>query len=384
MTLITTTSDLETFCNRAEKFSEIMIDTEFVRETTYWSQLCLIQVGLPNEAVAIDPLAKDIDLTSFLNLLQNKTITKVFHSGRQDVEIFYHLTGKIPTPLFDTQIAAMVCGFGESVGYDVLVQKYAKISIDKTSRYTHWAQRPLTEKQLAYALADVIHLRIVYEKLYKKIISDERLHWLEDELAILKNPITYSMDPYDVWKKIRVRSPKSRMLAVLRELAAWREITAQNRNIPKGRILRDDVLLELAASSPRLPQDLKRMRGIPPHFFEKDDGKHILKLIEKAYSLPLEDCPQVKKIEPSPAGASALVEMLKLLLKIKADKYHVAPKLIATNADLEKIARKSDPLVPALQGWRREIFGEAALALKAGKISIGLKNNKITLIPIEH
>ena len=383
MTLISKTSDLTAFCERAAKSSYIMVDTEFVRETTYWPQLCLIQVGLPEEAVAIDPLAKDIDLKPFFELLQNPHVIKVFHSGRQDIEIFYHLTGNIPTPIFDTQIAGMVCGFGESVGYDVLVQKYAKISIDKSSRYTHWAQRPLTEKQLTYALGDVIHLRIIYEKLYSRILEEDRLHWLQEEVAILTDPGTYAIDPYDVWQKIRVRSPKPRMLGGLREVAAWREITAQQRKIPKGRVLRDEVMLELAAASPRTSAELSRMRGLSPSFIDGKEGKSILALIEKAHALPLEDCPQVKREGASPPGSSALAEMLRLLLKVKAEKYHVAPKLIATSADLETIARVADPHVPALEGWRREIFGNAALALKAGKVAIGIRNHKIALIPLD-
>jgi len=383
MSLITKTEDLKAFCERAAKSPYIMVDTEFVRETTYWPQLCLVQVGLADEAVAIDPLAEGINLQPVFDLLQNPHVIKVFHSGRQDVEIFYHLTGQIPQPLFDTQIAGMVCGFGESVGYDVLVQKYAKVSIDKSSRYTHWAQRPLTEKQLIYALGDVIHLRIIYEKLYARILEEDRLHWLQEEVDILTDPRTYMIDPYDVWQKIRVRTPRPRMLAILREIAAWREITAQKRNIPRGRVVRDEVMIELAAASPRNVSELGRMRGLSSSFIDGKDGKMILELIEKAHALPLEDCPQVKKEGASPPGASALMEMLRLLLKIKAEKYHVAQKLIATSADLETIARSSDPQVPALEGWRREVFGNAALALKTGKVAIGIKNHKITLIPLE-
>lgn len=382
MSLITTTTDLIAFCERAKQESYITVDTEFVREHTYWSQLCLIQVGLEKEAVAIDPLVKGIDLNCFFDLLQDPKVIKVFHSARQDIEIFYHLTGKIPRPLFDTQIAGMVCGFGESVGYDVLVQKFAKIAIDKSSRYTHWAQRPLTEKQLQYALGDVIHLRIIYEKLFKIIQDGDRFHWLEEELSILENPKTYEIDPYTVWEKIRARSAKSRMLAVLREIAAWREITAQNRNLPRGRVMQDNVMLGLAASAPQSLLEMSKMRGLSNSLLEGKEGKVILALIEKALALPFEDCPQVKKEYASPPGTTALVEMLRLLLKIKAEKYHVAQKLIATNTDLEIIARSSDPHVPALEGWRREIFGNAALALKAGKVAIGIKNHKISLIDL--
>lgn len=383
MTLITKTDDLSAFCERAASSSYIMVDTEFIREKTYWSQLCLIQVGLADEAIAIDPLSKEIDLSPFLELLQNPYVTKVFHSGRQDIEIFYHLTGKIPEPIFDTQIAAMVCGFGESVAYDILVQKFTNLSIDKSSRYTNWAQRPLSEKQLTYALGDVIHLRPVYEKLYKFIMAEDRLHWLEDEVSVLKDPATYEVDPYMVWQKIKIRTPRPRTLAILRELAAWREIKAQKHDIPRSRVMRDDSMLELAAASPRTSQELKRMRGFSLSSLEGKESEVILGLIEKAHELPIEDCPQVKKMTTFPPGSSALVEMLRLLLKIKAEKYHVAQKLIATTSDLEAIARQTDPSVPALTGWRREVFGNAALALKEGKVAIGIKKHKIALIPLE-
>jgi ribonuclease D len=383
MTLITKTTDLIAFCKRAQEMPYITVDTEFVRENTYWPQLCLIQVGLEKEAVAIDPLAEQLELAPFFELLQNPTIIKVFHSARQDIEIFYHLTNKIPHPIFDTQIAAMVCGFGDSVAYDVLVQRFAKVSIDKSSRYTHWAQRPLTDKQLHYALGDVIHLRIIYEKLLKIIGKDDRFHWLTEELYILENPKTYEIDPYTVWEKIKARSAKPRMLAILRELAAWREITAQKRDLPRGRVMQDSVMLGLAASSPRSFDEMSKMRGLSKSMLEGKQGQDILSLIEKAHSLPIEDCPQLRFETPSPPGTSALVEMLRLLLKIKAEHHHVAQKLIATSMDLETIARSEDPQVPALEGWRREVFGNAALALKAGKVAIGIKNHKITLIPTE-
>lgn len=382
MNLITTTSRLSDFCKRAAHATYITVDTEFVRETTYWPQLCLIQVGLENEAAIIDPLAKDIDMSAFFDLLQHPNITKVFHSGRQDIEIFYHLTEQIPAPVFDTQIAAMVCGFGESVGYDVLVQKYAKVSIDKSSRYTHWAQRPLSEKQLSYALGDVTHLRIIYEKLMAKIVEEDRLHWLHDELAVLTSPTTYAIDPYTIWQKIRVKSPKPRFLAILRELAAWREFTAQRRNVPRGRVLRDEFMLELAASAPTTVEDLKRMRGIPSSIGEGKEKEEILRLVKKAQDLPLEDCPQVPRRSELGPGSTALIEMLRLLLKIESEKYHVAQKLIATTDDLERIAR-GDENVPALLGWRREVFGNSALALKEGRIALGLKNNRITLLSLD-
>ena len=384
MKIITKTSDLKELCGRAVHESFITLDTEFVRETTYWPQLCLIQMGLADEACIIDPLSKEMDLAPFFELLQTPNLIKVVHSGRQDVEIFYHLTGQIPSNLFDTQIAAMVCGFGESVAYDALVRQYAKVSIDKSSGYTHWGQRPLTEKQLKYALGDVTHLRLIYEKLHERLVKEDRLHWLDEELSILTDPKTYAIDPYEMWQRIRVRSPKPRMLAVLREIAAWREITAQKRNVPRGRILRDESMLELSAASPHSLDELSRMRGLGSLLNEKGRKEELLELIKKGATLPLEDCPQVKKYVDSPPGASALLEMLKLLLKIKSDKYHVAAKLIATSGDLEEISRSQNPQVPALEGWRREVFGNAALALKEGKVAIGIRNNRIALIPLDN
>jgi ribonuclease D len=383
MSLITKTADLVAFCERAKKESYITVDTEFVREQTYWPQLCLIQVGLPTEAIAIDVLAEGMDLTSFLELLQDPHVIKVFHSARQDVEIFYHLTGKTPVPLFDTQVAAMVCGFGESVGYDALVQKFAKVKIDKSSRYTNWSQRPLTKTQLDYALGDVTHLRIVYEKLLKTIQKDNRLHWLEEELFIVQNPKTYEVNPYTIWEKIKAKSANARMLAVLRELAAWREITAQKRNVPRGWVMQETVMLALAASAPRSLPEFKKMRGVPPSLLIPKNAKEILALIDKAMTLPREDCPQTKQESSSPPGTFSLTEMLRLLLKIKAEEFNVAQKLIASLADLEIIARSPNPQVPALEGWRREIFGEAALALKEGKVAIGIKDHRICLIPLE-
>jgi ribonuclease D len=384
MSLITNTTDLIAFCERAKQEPYITVDTEFVREHTYWAKLCLIQVGLEKEAVAIDPLSEEIDLSSFFNLLQDHQVLKVFHSARQDIEIFYHRTGQIPSPLFDTQVAAMVCGFGESIGYEVLVQKFAKTAIDKSSRYTHWAQRPLTKKQLNYALGDVIHLRVIYDNLIKIISKEDRFHWFEEEMAILTSPQTYEINPYRVWEKIRAKSAKPRMLAILREIAAWRELKAQEKNMPRVRIMQENMMLELAAAAPQSVEELSQIRGLSTSFIEGNRGKTVLELIQKAMALPIEDCPQVKVWEgSSPPGSSALVEMLRLLLKIKAEKYHVAQKLIATNADLEIIARSPDPQVPALEGWRREVFGTAALALKEGKVAIGIKDHRIALIPLE-
>lgn len=382
MNLITTTDKLEEFCQRAKFSDYITIDTEFIRESSYWPQLCLIQVADEHNAVAIDPLSADLDLGPLFALLQNPDVVKVFHAARQDIEIFYYLTNKIPTPVFDTQIAAMVCGFGEAVSYEVLVNTFAKMSIDKSQRFTNWAQRPLSEKQLSYALGDVIHLRIIYEKLLARITKVGRHEWLSDELGVLLSPSTYNIDPYEVWRKIRYRSAKPQMLAVLREVAAWRELYAQKKDLPRNRVLRDEILLEIAAAAPKNLEELTRIRGMSAGFLEKNRGEEILALILKASSLPLEECPQPKISEKSPPGHNVTMEMLKMLLKLKCDQHGVAQKLVATVSDLEDIARNAQGAIPALTGWRRDIFGEDALALKAGKLAITLKNNKIELLQL--
>lgn len=382
MKTINETSALELFCKQAQSNTFITIDTEFIRETTYWPELCLIQVATENEAVLIDPLSSGLELYPLFELLRNENVTKVFHSARQDIEIFYHLTGELPNNLFDTQIAAMVCGFGASIGYEALVQKYTKAKIDKSSRYTNWAQRPLSQKQQEYAISDVTHLRTIYQKLHEKITTEDRYHWLEDELKVLNDPNTYSIDPYSVWQKVRVRSPKPRMLAILRELAAWREMKAQQMNVPRGRVLRDDVLVELSAAAPTNSDELNRMRGLTSNIVQ-NEASSILEKIKVGKELPIEDCPKTRRIKEEVPGVNALIEMLKLLLIIKADKYHVAAKMIATSDDLEEIARSQDPQVPALEGWRNEVFGEAAMKLKRGEVAIGIVNDRISLIEVE-
>ncbi|HYD69381.1 ribonuclease D, partial [Azospirillum sp.] len=272
MTLITTTSELDAFCRGLAGADYITVDTEFLREKTYYPQLCLIQVAGPDGAVAIDPLAEGIDLTSLLDVLVDPNVLKVFHAARQDVEIFFHLTGKIPHPLFDTQVAAMVCGFGESVGYETLVTKLAGARIDKSSRFTDWSARPLTERQLTYALSDVIHLRPAFEKLRKRLNRTGRAHWLEEEMAVLTNPATYTVEPDTSWQRLKVRTNKPRFMAILKELAAWREREAQRRDLPRSRVLRDEALLEIAAHAPTTVDDLARTRGMGRGFAEGKQG----------------------------------------------------------------------------------------------------------------
>ncbi|MGE4062970.1 MAG: ribonuclease D [Rhodospirillaceae bacterium] len=375
MPLITDTSALSALCDRLNQTEFVTVDTEFMRETTYWAKLCLVQVAGPDEAYCIDPLANGINLKPLYDLLANPKVLKVFHAGRQDLEIFYTATTQVPTPIFDTQIAAMVCGFGDQVGYETLVSKLAGAHLDKSQRFTDWSQRPLTERQVKYALGDVTHLRKVYAALSKKLEKSGRLPWLQEETDTLTDPATYRVEPREAWRRIRARTRAPRLLCVLRELAAWRELTAQAMDMPRQRVAKDDALLELAASMPVTADDIKRSRLAK----SLASGKYVdgvLAAIAKGRSIPESDCPKPDRQDngdnPAPR---AIVELLKLLLKTKADRHHVAQRLIATSDDVEAIALADDADVPALHGWRRELFGEDALKLKHGKLAIGLSAN---------
>ncbi len=372
MTLITDTSALADFCESLKSAAFITVDTEFMRETTYWAKLCLVQVGGPNDARCIDPLAPGIDLSPLYTLLANPEVLKVFHAGRQDLEIFYTATGSVPTPVFDTQIAAMVCGFGDQVGYETLVSKLTGGRLDKSQRFTDWARRPLTDRQVEYALGDVTHLRTVYTKLVKKLEQTGRKSWLDEEDAVLASPDTYKVDPREIWRRIRVRTRAPQLLAVLRELAEWRELTAQSLDMPRQRVAKDDALLELAASLPKTVDDIKRSRIAKP----LASGKYVdgvLEAIIKGLAVPDSECPRLDGISGRDDQApKALVELLKLLLKTKAETHDVAQKLIASSDDVEAIAQSDSADVPALHGWRRELFGNDALKLKHGGLAIGL------------
>ncbi|MBK3732974.1 ribonuclease D [Azospirillum brasilense] len=381
MTLITTTEDLDAFCRSLAGAEYITVDTEFLREKTYWPQLCLVQVGGPNGAVAIDPLAEGIDLAPLFRVMVDPAILKVFHAARQDVEIFWHLSGQIPHPLFDTQVAAMVCGFGESVGYETLVTKLAGARIDKSSRFTDWSQRPLTERQLTYALSDVIHLRPAYEKLKRRLVRSGRAHWLEEEMAVLTDPATYQVDPDSSWLRLKVRTNKPRFMAVLKELAAWREREAQRRDLPRSRVLRDEALLEIAAHAPTSVDDLARTRGMGRGFAEGRQGAEVLACVQKGLDIPDSDLPRVEPREEPPPGLQPIVELLRVLLKMKCEENNVASKLIASAADLEAIAADDAAEVPAMQGWRRELFGDDALALKHGRIGLAVLDRRVRIVP---
>ncbi|ACI98944.1 ribonuclease D [Rhodospirillum centenum] len=382
MMLITTTADLAAFVTRLKGAEYVTVDTEFMREKTYWPQLCLVQVAGPDEAAAIDPLAEGMDLTPLFELLHDPGVLKVFHAARQDVEIFVHLTGAVPAPLFDTQIAAMVCGFGDSVGYETLITKLTSARIDKSSRFTDWSQRPLTERQLSYALSDVTHLRPAYEKLRRRLAKTGREHWLDEENVILADPATYRVDPEEAWRRLKVRTEKPRFLAVLKEVAAWREREAQRKDIPRNRVLRDEAIVEIAAHAPTTVEDLARTRGLGASLAQGRYGTEVLAAIQTALALPPDQLPRPDPRNDMPPGIAPTVELLRVLLKMVCDANDVASKLVANVSDLEAIAADDEADVPALKGWRRELFGEPALKLKHGRLALAIEKRKVKLVDI--
>lgn len=377
--IISDNMKLEEFCAPLHKADFITVDTEFLREKTYYPKLCLIQISGPDGmAAAIDPLAQDIALDPVFDLLFDESLLKVFHSARQDLEIFYNLTGKIVRPVFDTQIAAMVCGYGDQVGYEALIRNIIGAQIDKSSQFTNWSNRPLSEKQLDYALADVTHLCGAYRHLREKLAENGRTEWVFEEEEILSDPATYANPPERAWERIKVKSPKPRTLAVLKELAAWREEEAQKRDIPKGWILRDDTLADMAAQAPKDVSALKKIRGISADMAAGSRGKRLLELIGKALQSPPGSWPVPKKKKPLPPDSTACLDALKMLLKINAGQNGVAPRLLASQKDLEDLVQKEKTLdSPLLKGWRYEIFGRDALALQNGDLAIGIKHGKI-------
>jgi ribonuclease D len=385
MSLIADTTSLAAFCQRLKDTPYITVDTEFMREKTYWPLLCLVQVAGPDEAHAIDPMAPDMDLSPLFELMANPKVLKVFHAARQDLEIFHHLSGSVPTPLFDTQVAAMVCGFGDAVSYETLASQLARARIDKSLRFTDWAQRPLTDRQLTYALADVTHLRPAYEKLQKRLDRDGRAEWLSDEMALLNDPNTYITNPEDSWRRLKPRSSSPRFLMVLKELAAWREREAQERDLPRQRVVRDETLMEIAAHAPTSVEEMSRTRGMSKGTAEGRYGTAMLDAIARALAAPDIACPLPPERNDLPRGLGPVTDLLKVLLKLKCDQHDVAQRLIASSADIELIAADDDAKVPALEGWRRELFGEDALRLKHGRIALALAENGkgLRLIPLE-
>jgi ribonuclease D len=382
MELIADTGALATFCKRIAGSRYITVDTEFIRDRTYWPQLCVIQAAGEDAAEAIDALAPGIDLGPFFELMSTPTPLKVFHAARQDIEIFHHLTGRVPAPLFDTQIAAMVCGFGDSVAYETLASRLAKARIDKSMRFTDWSRRPLSPKQLSYALSDVTHLRIVYEKIAKRLEESGRESWVAEEMAALTSPTTYEIDPRESWRRLKPRSAKPRFLAVLRELAAWREEEARRRNLPRNRILRDETLKEIAAHEPKTADELGHLRSLSRGQAGGELGRAIFAAVARGLAVPEDECPQPAEPGPGEGMNGASIELLRVLLKMKCERHHVAQKLVASAADIEALAESDEADVPALHGWRREVFGEDALALKHGKLGLTAEGNRVRMVKL--
>jgi ribonuclease D len=385
MKTLTTTQELANFCSGATGHPYITVDTEFLRERTYYSKLCLIQIAYPGEgdenAVLVDPLSADISLEPLYDLFRNEAVIKVFHAARQDLEIFFIDAGVIPKPLFDTQVAAMVCGFGDQVGYETLVRKVAKQSLDKSSRFTDWSRRPLTDAQKTYALADVTHLRVIYEKLAAKLAKNKRAHWVEEELQTLTNPETYITRPEEAWKRVKTRSNSARMLGIVRALAEFREAYAQSNNIPRNRVFKDDALIELASTKPQSFDDLQRSRLLLREARKGDIAKGILASVASAMALQPEQLPKLDKKEDAPDSNPALSEMLRVLLKAKTEHLGVAAKLVASAYDLDAMAAGERNLA-MLRGWRAEVFGNDAKRLCQGEIGLVAKGRIVTTFEI--
>ncbi len=382
MTPITTTAELQAFCDKIKGQPFVAVDTEFMRETTYWPKLCLIQAAAPSAEAVIDPLAEGIDLGPFLDILRDPSIEKVFHAARQDVEIFNNLEA-MPTPLFDSQVAGMAAGFGEQIAYDALVRQMLKIEIDKSSRFTDWARRPLTDAQLVYALGDVTHLAALYPMLKARLEKEGRLAWVVDEMRGLCDPALYDVNPENAWKRLKPRRHTSKYLAVFKAVAAWRERTAQQRDQPRGRILKDDAIDEIATQTPTDADALDRLRSVPKGFSGSRFGPDLLAAVREALKDPEAYAPVIEKskAQVSPA-AGAVVELLKVLLKARAEDAGVASKLIATVSDLEQIANDDNAASPALTGWRREAFGEDALRLKRGELALVLDGTRVRVVEV--
>ena len=383
MHLITRTDELAETCARLGSAPFIAVDTEFMREQTFWPRLCLIQIAADGTELLIDSLAPGLDLTAFFELMVSERVLKVFHSARQDIEIIHHLAGVIPYPIFDTQVAAMVCGFGEAVSYTMLVKRLLSHNLDKTSRFTDWSRRPLSERQLTYALGDVIHLRDLYPKLRAQLDKSERANWLNEEMAVLTNPTTYELHPEHAWKRLKMRIKTPKALAVLMELAAWREREAQTQDVPRARILKDDALYDIASQAPRTIEDLGSLRAVHNGFARSMRGRAVLEAVERGLNRDPETIPPIQRGQPMPPEAQAVVDLLRVLLKARAGHHGVAPKLIATSDELEEIARSDEADAPALRGWRKKLFGEDALALKRGELALAIKKGAVAVIPPE-
>jgi len=383
MDMITTTEALAAFCARLAKHDFVTVDTEFLRETTYWPELCLIQMAGPDDEGIVDPQAEGIDLKPFFELMADASVIKVFHAARQDIEIVVKLGDLVPHPIFDTQVAAMVCGFGESISYDQLVSRITGAPIDKSSRFTDWSRRPLTDKQLDYALADVTHLRDVYLELVSRLDAEGRRDWVVDEMAILESRGTYEIEPEDAWKRLKMRVKKPVELCVLQHVAAWREREAKSRNVPRGRVIKDDAIYEIAQQQPKDGEALGRLRTIPRGWERSQQGATLVEIVNEALETPKDEMPRLPRQKQTPEGAQASIELLRVLLKLTVEKENVAAKIIANSDDLEAIAVDGEAAdVPALKGWRRDLFGERALKLIRGELALRFANKRVETVEL--
>lgn len=379
--LVTDSQEVKRFCDAAASADFVTVDTEFVREKTYWPQLCLIQIGTDTEAIAVDPLAKGIDLQPVWDLLVNSPVLKVMHSASQDMQIIFNETGKLIAPVFDTQIAAMVCGYGDQPAYATLVQRILNESIDKRSQATDWSRRPLTDHQIEYALGDVTHLVHIFEHLQNKLRQSKRTEWANEEMRHFKDSETYDPDPRELWRKVRLRRPNPRALAVLREITEWRELTAKKRNLPKGWIVRDEALAEIALNGPTSPESLERVRGINERFAFGKDGKRLLERVRAGLDVPDAECPQPEQGKAPIRGHETLVALLQALLRLRCEENGIAAQLVANRKELDLLATEDAPEIRALSGWRRDMFGDDALALKRGEIALAADGLSVRVVP---
>jgi len=377
MDLVTSSNDLAAICERLSKHPFVTVDTEFLRESTFWPKLCVVQMAGPDEAVIIDALTEGLDLTPLYKLMADPGVVKVFHAARQDIEIFWNLAKTIPSPMFDTQVAAMVLGYGDSISYDQLVQRTTGDTIDKSSRFTDWSRRPLSPAQLTYAFSDVTHLRDIYLKLQADLEKRGRVQWVSEEMKILTSPDTYKQEPENAWKRLKARVKKPREFAVLIEVAAWREREAQSRDVPRSRVIKDEAIAELAQQQPKTVEALSHMRGLPKGFERSKSGEGILAAIRAAHARDPSTIPAIARDKPLSNGASATVELLKVLLRLISEQHGVAAKVVATVDELQRIAAEDEPDVPALSGWRRAMFGEQALKLKRGELALAFEGSRV-------
>ena len=382
MELVTSTDALAKFCERATTYDFVTVDTEFLRETTYWPKLCLLQAATPDEAILVDPLADGLSLQPFFDLVADPAVVKVFHAARQDIEIFVKLSGAVPQNIFDTQIAASVCGFGDSISYDNLVRAVTGVELDKSSRFTDWSHRPLTEKQRVYALADVTHLRDIYLKLVEQVTQTHRWDWVEDELDVLRSIDTYVVKPENAWERLKSKLSKPRDLAALQALAAWRERRAQDGDQPRSRVLKDDALIELAQQRPLTPDGFDKLRAVQRGYGRSSAAAEILNLLKAVESLPKHELPPAAERYRGPSPKGAVGDLIRVLLKAVSEEHGVAARIIATSDDIDALVLDDDADVPALRGWRRKLFGEKALSIKHGRIGLAATRKGVVEIAI--